>query len=131
MNTRPGLLRTLRHRDFALLIGSFTTSSIGSWAYNVALAVWLLDTTGSAGWVAASTVARFVPSLLLSAYGGVLADRFEQVRLMVVLDTTAFLLMVALSVETAVGAAPVAAVLTAGLGSMVATAYSPAATALT
>src|SRR5919112_2579320 len=106
MAERTGLLKTLRHRDFALLIGSFATSAIGSWAYNVALTVWLLDETGSAGWLAASTVARFVPALLLSAYGGVIADRFEQSRLMAVLDTLSFLLLLVLAAENAVGVYP-------------------------
>ena len=46
---RPSLLTSLRHRDYRLFIGAFTTSSIGSWAYNVALAVWLIDETGSSG----------------------------------------------------------------------------------
>jgi CRP-like cAMP-binding protein/predicted MFS family arabinose efflux permease len=131
MAGQAGLLKTLRHRDFALLMGSFTTSAIGSWAYNVALVVWLLDETGSAGWVAASTVARFVPALLLSAYGGVIADRFEQVRLMAVLDTTCFLVMLVLAAETAVGVHPALAIATAALVTSVETPYQPAATALT
>jgi hypothetical protein len=82
VSSGPGLFSSLRHRDYALFKGAFTTSSIGSWAYNVALVLWLIDVTGSAGWVAASTVCRFVPALLLPAYGGVLAERFGQVRLM-------------------------------------------------
>jgi MFS family permease len=126
-----GLLTPLRHRDFALLIGAFTTSTIGSWAYNVALVVWLLEETGSPGWVAVSTVARFVPALLLSAYGGVVADRFEQVRVMVTLDAISFVLMGALAVEIAFGMHPLVVVATAALNSALGTAYQPAATAMT
>ena len=73
----------MAHRDFRYFIAAFTISFIGTWAYNVALTVWVYDETGSAGWVAAATVGRFVPALVFSAYGGVLAERFERVRLMV------------------------------------------------
>ena len=58
-----------------------------TWAYNVALLAVVYDRTGSLGWVAAATLGRFVPSLLFSPYAGVLADRFERVRVMVGLRT--------------------------------------------
>ena len=48
MSSKNGLLTSLRHRDFRLLIGAFTVSTIGSWAYNVALAVGIHDETGPA-----------------------------------------------------------------------------------
>lgn len=41
----------------------------------MALAVFVLERTGSLTWVAAATIFRFVPSLLFGAYGGVLAER--------------------------------------------------------
>ena len=36
----------LRHRDFRLLITAFAVSASGSWAYNVALAVFIFEQTG-------------------------------------------------------------------------------------
>lgn len=131
MTQRPGLLSALRHRDFAFLSGAFAASSIGSWAYNVALAVWLIQETGSPTWIAAATVVRFVPALLFSAYGGVLAERFEQVRLMVVLDLVCAAAMGTMAACMLVGAPPAAVLACAGLTSTVAMAYEPAAAALT
>lgn len=131
MSDKPGLVTSLRHRDFRLLMAAFTASAIGSWAYNIALAVWIFDETGSAGWVGAATIGRFVPALLFSAYGGVLADRFERVRLMVVLDLAAFAAMLLLAFETAVGAPVVLAIATAALTSTLSTAYEPAVAAMT
>ncbi|MBA3234203.1 MAG: MFS transporter [Propionibacteriales bacterium] len=131
MGSKPGLFTSLRHRDFGLLMAAFTASAIGSWAYNVALAVWIFDETGSAAWVGAATIGRFVPALLFSAYGGVLADRFERVRLMVVLDVASFLIMVVLAVETAVDAPVILAIATAALTSTIGTAYEPAVAAMT
>ncbi|MEJ7708077.1 MAG: MFS transporter [Nocardioidaceae bacterium] len=129
--SEPSLTSSLRHRDFRLLMTAFTASAIGSWAYNVALAVWIFDETGSAAWVGAATIGRFVPALLFSAYGGVLADRYERVRLMVVLDIAAFVVMVVLAVETAVDAPVILAIVTAALASTIGTAYEPAVAAMT
>jgi nitrate/nitrite transporter NarK len=112
-------------------MAAFTGSAIGSWAYNVALAVWIFDETGSAGWVGVSTVGRFLPALLFSAYGGVLADRFERVKLMVVLDTASAVVMAVLAVETALHAPVVLAIVTAGLTSTISTVYEPATAAMT
>ncbi len=128
---RPSLLTSLRHRDYRFFIGAFTTSCIGSWAYNVALAVWLIDETGSAGWLAAATAARFGPALVVSAYGGVLADRFERVRLMVGLDVFLALAMAVLAVEMLLGAPPALVLVTVGVTAATSTVYEPAATAMT
>ena len=131
MSSKPGLLTSLRHRDFRLLMAAFTASAVGSWAYNVALAVWIFDETGSAGWVGVATIGRFVPALLFSAYGGVLADRVERVRLMVVLDAAAFVVMSALAIETTAHAPVAVAIATAAVTSAIGTAYEPAVAALT
>jgi CRP-like cAMP-binding protein/predicted MFS family arabinose efflux permease len=112
-------------------MAAFTTSAIGSWAYNVALAVWLLDETGEPGWIAASTVGRFVPALLMSAYGGVIAERFERVRLMRTIDLSLFAVMLLLAGEMALHAHPAIVVATAGISSAAGSIYEPAAAAMT
>lgn len=127
----PSLLAPLKHRDFALFIGAFTASSIGIWAYNVALVVWLIDATGSPSWVAIATICRFVPALLFSAYAGVVAERFERVKLMFTLDVLLATVMVALAVEMVLGVSPVVVVATAAISSTIGTAYQPAAAAMT
>jgi MFS family permease len=99
--TKSRLLDPLRHRDFRLLTTSFAISFAGSWAYNVALAVFVYEQTGSAAWVGAATVGRFIPSMLFGAYGGVLAERFERVRLMATLDWISTALMAALAAVAA------------------------------
>ena len=127
----PGLTSSLKHRDFRLLMVAFTGASIGSWAYNVALVVWIFDETGSAAWVGASTIVRFVPAVIFSAYGGVIAERFERVRLMVVIDLCSFAVMVGLAVETAVDAPVMLVMVTAAITSSLSTVYEPATAALT
>jgi CRP-like cAMP-binding protein/predicted MFS family arabinose efflux permease len=128
---RPRLTAPLRHQDFRLLITSFFISFAGSWAYNVALAVYVYDQTGSAAWVGAATVGRFVPSLLLGPYGGVLAERFERVRLMVSLDWISTGLMLVLALVAALEGPALLAIVLAGLTSVTGTVYEPAAAAIT
>jgi predicted MFS family arabinose efflux permease len=127
----PGLLSCLRHRDYRRLIAAFTLSDIGTWAYNVALAVWIYDATGSVSWVAASTVCRFVPALVFSSYAGVVADRIEKIRLMSVTDLTFAGLMAALATLMMLDG-PVWAVLAiAAISSTLGTVYDPAAAGMT
>lgn len=128
---KPRLTAPMRHRDFRLLITSFFISFAGSWAYNVALAVYVFEQTQSAAWVGAATVGRFVPSLLIGAYGGVLADRFERVRLMASLDVMSAALMTGLAVLAAFEGPVLLAIVLAGLTSVTGAVYEPAAAAIT
>ena len=50
----------------------------GSWAYNVALLAVVYERTQSLAWVGAATLGRFIPQLIMSPYGGVVAERFER-----------------------------------------------------
>ncbi len=128
---KPGLLVSLKHEDFRLLMGAFVTSTVGSWAYNVALTVWIFQETHSAAWLGASTIGRFLPALLFSAYGGVLAERFERLRLMAVLDVVSGLVMVLLAIEAAFHAPVLLAILTAATNTLMGTVYEPAVAAST
>jgi MFS family permease len=127
---RAGYRSALRSRDLRRLLGSQLVSSSGSWAYNVALLVLLFDRTHSAAWVAAGSLGRFVPSLLLSAYGGVLAERFERVRLMTWVNVIAMLLQMGLAAAAWRAAPAAVAVALAALTSAVTCVYDPAVGAL-
>ncbi|MGI9648829.1 MAG: MFS transporter [Acidimicrobiia bacterium] len=121
----------LAHRDYRWLASAFVVSNIGSWAYNVALIVWVFETTHSAAWVAGASLARFLPALLFSAYGGVLAERFERRNLVVVLNLTSTLTHVVLATIVAVDGPVVLALAMASLGTIQGTVYEPAVVALT
>jgi hypothetical protein len=92
---------------------------------------WILERTGSATWLGAATVIRFLPALLLGPYGGVVAERFEQIRLMVVLDLVSAIVMIAMAAEVASNGPVIAVILTTAVGSSLGTAYQPAAAAMT
>lgn len=72
----------LSHRDFRLLTVSFLIDQIGTWASSVVLLAYLYDRTQSPGLLAVATAARWIPGLLASSYGGVLADRYDRADLM-------------------------------------------------
>ncbi|MEN8161824.1 MAG: MFS transporter [Myxococcota bacterium] len=121
----------LRHRDYRWLVSAFVISNIGSWAYNVALVVWVFEETGSPAWAGVVSLARFVPALLFSAYGGVLAERFERRNLVVVLNVVAALMHALLALTVAVDGAIVVALALAAAGTLLGTIYEPAIIALT
>lgn len=76
------VLRSLKHRPFALLWTGQTTSRLGDSLYRIALAWWVLEKTGSA--VAMGTVLVFsqVPMLIFLLIGGVIVDRLPRLRIM-------------------------------------------------
>jgi MFS family permease len=129
--SRPSFRGALRHRDYRWLASAFTVSNIGSWAYNVALMVWVFNSTGSAVWAGAVSLARFVPALLFSAYGGVLAERFERRSLIVTLYWTAAATHVLMALIVGSDGPIVVALVLAALGTMQGTIYEPAIIALT
>src|SRR6266508_3569411 len=74
------VLRSLRHRPFALLWTGQTTSRLGDSLYRIALSWWVLEKTGSA--VAMGTVLVFSQIPLLLLIGGVVVDRLPRIRIM-------------------------------------------------
>jgi Bacterial protein of unknown function (DUF894). len=128
---RFAVLAPLRHRDFRLLTLSLATSNAGSWAYNVGLAVYVYQETHSAAWVGAATVGRFVPSMLFSAYGGVLAERFERIKLMVLINVVCAALMVGLAVAVDRHVAAWVVIVVAGVNGVANMTFTPADYAMT
>jgi CRP-like cAMP-binding protein/predicted MFS family arabinose efflux permease len=119
----------LTKRDVRLLFIGQIVSASGSWAYNVGLLAFVYGRTHSLAWVGAAGFVRFVPSLLLSAYSGVVAERLERVRLMVGADLLCTLWQVGL-VAVALAHGPVALALCfSALTSASGVVYSPSVTA--
>jgi MFS family permease len=120
----------LGQRDFRLLVSALSQSSMGDWAYNVALIVYVYNATHSAAWVAAGTIGRMVPRFLASLYAGVVAERFERVRVMVTADVARAVIMGGMAVATALHAAPAVVIALSGLIAVVSSVYDPATAAM-
>ena len=116
-------------RDYRLLFAGLVTSQSGSWAYNVALIVYVFNATHSPAWVAAASMTRFLSALLSSAFGGVVADRVERVRLMVTIDTCAMVVQGLLAVAAALSSPVLVVMALAALTSVCTASYDPTARA--
>jgi len=120
----------LRHRDLRLLITSFLIDQIGSWSYLVVIGVYVFDRTHSTQWLAALAVCRWGPGLLLASYGGVLADRYERVTVLIVSSVVSAVLMTGMAVVVATHAPLGLVLVLSALASAAVTPYQPASGAL-
>jgi MFS family permease len=80
------VLRTLRHRDFALLVSGQAISQVGDGIFAVALAWRVYQSYNSPAALSLVGIAFFVPRLLVTIAGGVLSYRFDRRWTMIVAD---------------------------------------------
>ena len=84
MNSYLSILR--RNRNFRLLFIGQTISQLGDWFNAVAVFALLLDLTGSATAVAWMMIVQFLPVAIVGPLAGVVVDRVDRRRLMIVTD---------------------------------------------
>ena len=84
MNVYLTLLRS--NRNFRLLFIGQTVSQLGDWFNAVAVYALLLDLTGSATAVAWMLIVQFMPMAIVGPVAGVVVDRVDRRRLMIVTD---------------------------------------------
>lgn len=87
----------LFHRDFTLVVVGQVVSLFGNAAIRFALPLYLLNQTGSSRLYGLVTACAFIPAVLLSPVGGVVADRVNKRNIMVLLDFFTAALTVACS----------------------------------
>ena len=110
--------RSLRTRNFRLYFAGQIVSGAGSWMQLVAQA-WLVFRLTHSGVALGTTLAlQFAPILVAGAWGGVLADRLDKRRLLIVTAAASGALALVLGVITATGVVEVwmVYVLAVGLG---------------
>ncbi|HEY6368730.1 MAG TPA: MFS transporter, partial [Candidatus Binatia bacterium] len=77
---------SLRYRDYALFWSSDLLASVGHFIQEVALYWIAYEITGSAMALGILGLCGAIPRLLLGALGGVLVDRYNRKRLLVVIE---------------------------------------------
>lgn len=82
-------------RDFILLVAGQGISLFGNLMLRFAMSMWVLDETGSATVFASILAVSIVPTIILSPFGGVLADRMNRRTIMVALDALSGVLVLA------------------------------------
>jgi CRP-like cAMP-binding protein len=121
----------LRYRDMRILIASFLVDQIGSWSFVVVIAVYVFDRTHSTQWLAVLGICRWAPGLLLASYGGVIADRYERVLVLITSSLVSAVLMAGIAIAVAADAPVVLILILVALSAASLAPYRPAAGALT
>lgn len=103
----------LFNRNFTLLILGQVSSLTGNLTLKFALSMYVLEQTGSASLFAGLLAASMVPTILLSPFGGILADRADRRAVMAGLDALSGLsvLLAALALSHGPDLAVIAALL--------------------
>jgi DHA3 family tetracycline resistance protein-like MFS transporter len=92
------VLRSLKHRPFALLWSGQTTSRLGDSLYRIALSWWVLEKTGSAVTMGTVLILSQIPLLLFLLIGGVVVDRLPRIRIMFASDVLSGLVIMFVAV---------------------------------
>ncbi len=103
------MLRALRHRNYRLFFFGQGFSLIGTWMQQTALGWLVFKITGSEILLGTVAFAAQIPAFLLSPLAGVMADRWEQRRILVALQSLAMLQAGILTILILTGAISAAA----------------------
>jgi MFS family permease len=97
----PQVVRALRNYDFRMFWSGNFLSNIGTWMQNVAQS-WLVLTltANSAFWLGVVGFAGSIPFLLFTLFGGVIADRADKRRLLLVTQSIMMILAFILATLT-------------------------------
>ena len=121
--TRPGFAAALvafRHRNFTLFWFGALFSNTGTWVQNVTVPFLVFQLTQSAAWVGVAAFTQLLPLALFSVVGGSLADRYQRRSILLVTQSAAAVVAVALWALWSSGRASLAPVLVlVGIGGMV------------
>jgi MFS family permease len=80
------LVRSLHHTAFAWLLSGQTLSRIGDYLYQVVLAWWVLQETGSAVAMSSVLILSVAPLIIFGFLGGVAVDRYSRIHVMLLSD---------------------------------------------
>jgi MFS family permease len=84
--------------NYQKLLSAFFLSSVGDWLYKLAVPIFLYQATGSAMDMAITYGLTFLPFVLVTPFGGVIADRLSRQQMLVRGDTCSFILTLLLAV---------------------------------
>jgi len=93
----PRLLRALRHRNYRLFFGGQSVSLVGTWITRIATSWLVYRLTGSALLLGIVGFCGQIPTLILSPFAGVLVDRLDRHRILVITQVLSMLQSLALA----------------------------------
>jgi len=95
--------RALRHRNYRLFFFGQGVSLIGTWITRIATSWLVYRLTGSAVMLGVVVFAGQIPTFLIAPFAGVLVDRWNRWRVLLVAQTLAMLQSAALAALTLTG----------------------------
>ena len=101
--TRLHIGRALRHRNYRLFFSGQSVSLIGTWITRIATSWLVYRLTGSALLLGVVGFAGQIPTLVLTPFTGVLVDRWDRHRILVVTQVLSMLQSLALAVLALAG----------------------------
>ena len=101
--TLAGIARSLRHRNYRLFFSGQSVSLIGTWLTRVASSWLAYRLSHSAMVLGLVSFAGLIPTFLFAPFAGVLADRWNKHRVLVITQVCAALQSAALAVLTISG----------------------------
>jgi MFS family permease len=120
---RVGTFESLRVRNFRLFFGGQLISQIGNWLTLIAQALLVLKLTDSGFALGLLAACQFGPVLVLGAWSGLVADRSDKRKLLLIVQTFAMVQSFALAFVAFMHHPPVAAIYIVALFGGVATAF--------
>jgi MFS family permease len=93
-----------KHRNYRLFFTGQVISLVGTWMQNVALAWYVIELTHSAVAVGFLAFCRFAPFTVFGLVSGVVADRFDNRRLVMTTQTASMVVAAALTILALSGA---------------------------
>ena len=78
---RVGVLRVLANRNYRIYAEGNAISMIGTWVQRVAVGWLTWELTGSTMWLGLIAFAELLPTVIIGPFAGVIADRFNRLRL--------------------------------------------------
>ena len=103
--TGPGhVLRALKHRNFRLFFGGQFVSLVGTWMQQVAISWLVYRLTNSPLLLGVVVFSGQVPTFILAPFAGVMADRWNRHRILIITQTLSMTLAFALSALVLTGA---------------------------
>lgn len=91
LNALTAILRSFHYRNYRLFFGGQVISLIGTWIQNIAISWLVYSLTSSALLLGVVGFAGQIPTLLLTPFAGVFADRWSRHRMLVVTQSLAML----------------------------------------
>ena len=102
-----GTFRSLKSRNARLFFGGLLVSNVGTWLQSTAMSILVYRLTGRATSLGVAVALQFLPMLLLGAWAGAVADRYDKRRMCLITQSALTVQAIALALLDFAGLASV------------------------